>query len=141
MLRHCHTHIQVFKDARLVEALLCHHSATSCVVSTMRLCFSCDQFKTDDSQPIRFSNSYMHVSIFSAASWFVHATYLYLDTLPLIGQSFPMKQEFFCKKPFRKPAKSSENYKRDFPLFSFQAIMTLGRVYVFCPLRRKEYPN
>ena len=44
------------------------------------------------------------------------------------------------KNPFRKPTKTSENNKRDFALFPFLAIMTLGCVHVFCPLGRMESP-
>ena len=38
---------------------------------------------------------------------------------------------FVAESPFRKPAKTSENTKQDFPLFSSLAIMTLGCVHVF----------
>ena len=44
--------------------------------------------------------------------------------------------EFRQRNPFRKPAKTSEDNKQDFPSFSFLAIMTLRYVFhVFCPLR------
>ena len=48
--------------------------------------------------------------------------------------------DFFAESPFRQPAKMSENTKQNFPLFSFQAIMTPGRVHVFRPLGRMESP-
>ena len=45
---------------------------------------------------------------------------------------------FSVESPFRKPAKTSENSKQMFPLFSFLATMTLGRIHVFCPHGRIE---
>ena len=41
---------------------------------------------------------------------------------------------------FRKPAKSSQNNKKDVPLFSFLAIMTLGCFHVFFPLWTNGIP-
>ena len=61
----------------------------------------------------------------------------------LIGHSFPSKQEIFYRKPespFRKSAKTSENSKQHFPLFSFLIIMTLECVHVFCPHESMESP-
>ena len=48
---------------------------------------------------------------------------------------------FSAESPFRKPAKTSENSKQNFPLFSFLAIMTLGCNHVFCPHGRMESPE
>ena len=48
--------------------------------------------------------------------------------------------DFSPESPFKKPAKTSENTKQDFPLFSFLAAMTLECVHVFCPLGRMESP-
>ena len=42
--------------------------------------------------------------------------------------------------PIRKLAKTSENTKQDFRLFSFLAIMTLGCVHVLCHHGRMESP-
>ena len=80
------TAIAKHEKRSLGRSLLSRHSAIAHMVHmvlTMKLLFSCDKFKTVGSDPIRFSNSYMHVSIVSADSWFLHATYLYVETLPL----------------------------------------------------------
>ena len=48
-------------------------------------------------------------------------------------------RRFSAESPCRKPAKTSENTKQDFPLFSFLAIMTLGCVHVSCPVLIGEW--
>ena len=55
----------------------------------------------------------------------------------LIGHSLPSEWE----SSFRKLAKTSENTKQHFSLFSFLARMTLGCVHVFCALERMETPG
>ena len=50
-------------------------------------------------------------------------------------------RSFSTESPFLKPAKTSENTKQDFPLFSFLAIMTLGCVHAFYPHGRMESPG
>ena len=61
-------------------------------------------------------------------------------TRSVIYPAIPSRRNrrFSAESPFRKPAKTSENTKQDFPLFSFLAIMTLGCFYVFCPHGRME---
>ena len=48
---------------------------------------------------------------------------------------------FYPESPFRKPTRTSENTKQEFPLFSFLAIMTLGCVHVLYPPGRMESPE
>ena len=57
------------------------------------------------------------------------------------NQSFLSRnRRFSVESPFRKPAKTSENSKQNFPLFSFLAIMTLECAHVFCPHGKVKSP-